>query len=196
MNPIPDSRRPKSKSLVRLDLYNAYARLGASPLMSTEEIKALVLRKRKELMRKRRTKGQQQFGEEEAEITALQEIEDEIGTPKARARYDRENPQNELLTIQPSPNDRGLDPRHRTGLVTAWLVEELGREAALPSADSLALWAPGGIDDDLNAFLIGFPLDSEKVEGSDRPEDAESLPQSPGTDDLRRLLSNAINPES
>jgi hypothetical protein len=191
MNPSPESKRPKSKSLVRLDLYNAYARLGASPLLSTEEIKALVQRKRKELMRKRRTRGQQQFGEEEAEITELQEIENEIGTPKARACYDRENPQNELLTIQPSPHDRWLDPKHRARLVTAWLVEELGRDALLPSPDCLPLWAPGGIDDDLAVFLAEFSAEPARSGSEDREPAtvADDAPLAPGIDAIRRLLS-------
>ena len=87
--------------MVRIDLENAYARLGVSPLMPTDEIKEIINRRRKDLMRLRRTRGEQRFGEEEAEMTRLQAIEDEIGTPKARGRYDRLNPQNALLTIQP-----------------------------------------------------------------------------------------------
>jgi hypothetical protein len=156
MADLNEGGRPRSKALVRLDLYNAYARLGVSPLLSTEEIKVEVQRKRKELMRKRRARSQQQFGDEEAEITRLQAIEDEIGTPKARARYDQANPQNELLTVQLSPHDRWLDPRHRASLVTAWLVEELGRDGLLPSAESLRLWAPLGLDAELTVFLAGF----------------------------------------
>jgi hypothetical protein len=138
--------RPRAKTMVRLDLHNAYARLGVSPLMTTEEIKAAALRKRKEILakRKQRVVVQQLFGEEEAEMADLQKLESLIGTPKGRARYDQANPQNELLTVQPSPRDRLFDPRYRAGLVTAWLVEELGAEAPLPSPDCLAFWAPGG----------------------------------------------------
>ena len=99
--------RPRAKTMVRLDLYNAYARLGVSPLLPTDEIKEVINRKRKEVMRQRRTRGEQQFGEEEAEMTRLQAIEDEIGTPNP-ARYDRLNPQNALLTIQPG---RQMSPR-------------------------------------------------------------------------------------
>jgi hypothetical protein len=156
----PLGQRPRAKTLVQLDLYNAYARLGVSPLLSTEEIKAAVLRLRKDLMRRRRTRSQQEFGKEEAEITELQAIEDEIGTPKARARYDQANPQNELLTVQPSPSDRYLDPKRRSWLVTSWLVEELGREALLPSPESLALWAVGGLSPELTAFLTEFADDA------------------------------------
>src|SRR5262249_50127893 len=54
MMSLPDrdpGERPRARALARLDLSNAYARLGVSPLLSTEEIKAAVQRKRKELMR-------------------------------------------------------------------------------------------------------------------------------------------------
>ena len=148
--------RPRAKTMVRLDLHNAYARLGVSPLMPTEEIKEVINRRRKEVMRRRRTRGEQRFGEEGGEMTRLQAIENEIGTPKARARYDRLNPQNALLTIQPSPGDVGLDPKHRAGLATAWLVEALGRDAALPSPESLASSAARGLGPDLVAFLASF----------------------------------------
>ena len=140
----PNGERPRAKTMVQLDSDNAYARLGVSPLLPTTEIKEVINRKRKEVMRRRRTRGEQRFGEEEAEMTRLQAIEDEIGTPKARARYDRLNPQNALLTVQPGPSDSILDPASRAGLATAWLVEELGRESSLPTAESLALWAPRG----------------------------------------------------
>jgi hypothetical protein len=150
--------RPRSKTMVRLDLYNAYARLGVSPLMPTDGIKEVINHKRREVMRQRRSRGEQQFGEEEAEMTRLQAIEDEIGSPKARAQYDRLNPQNALLTIQPSPGDIWLDPKHRASLATAWLVEELGREAPLPSPESLSLWASKGLDPDLVDFLTAFVM--------------------------------------
>jgi hypothetical protein len=161
--------RPRSKTLVRLDLHNAYARLGVSPLMSTDDIKDVINRRRKEVMRRRRTRGEQQFGEEEAEMTRLQAIEDEIGAPKDRARYDRLNPQNALLTVQPSPHDAWLDPKRRAGVVTAWLVEELGRECLLPSPECLAFWAPGGLDPESVAFLSGF------LAGSAGPLDVAEL---------------------
>jgi hypothetical protein len=148
--------RPRAKTMVGLDVHNAYARLGVSPLLPTDEIKEIINRKRKELVRRRRTRADQQFGAEEAEMTSLQAIEDEIGTPKARARYDRVNPQNLLLTVQPAPGDAGLDPGYRSGLVTAWLVEELGRESRIPSAEALSLWAPHGLGPEIIEFLAGF----------------------------------------
>jgi hypothetical protein len=162
--------------MVGLDLHNAYARLGVSPLLPTDEIKEVINRKRKEVMRRRRTRGEQQFGEEEAEMTRLQAIEDEIGTPRARARYDRLNPQNALLTIQPAPCDLGLDPKHRVGLATAWLVEALGRASSLPSPESLSLWAFQGLDPDLIAFLSAFVGANDR--GANNPEgDEATLPE-------------------
>jgi hypothetical protein len=177
--------------MVQLDLHNAYARLGVSPLMSTEEIKEVINRKRKDVMRRRRTRGEQQFGEEEAEMTLLQAIEDEIGMPKARARYDRLNPQNALLTIQPSPCDARLDPKSRAGLATAWLIEELGRTAALPSPESLSLWATRGLDPELIAFLSSFALGDVRRERETERGDASTLT----LDELDRggLLDRARN---
>jgi hypothetical protein len=167
--------RPRAKTLVRLDLHNAYARLGASPLLPTDEIKELINRKRKEVMRRRRSRTEQQFGEEEAEMTRLQAIEDEIGTPKSRARYDRLNPQNALLTIQPGPHDDALDSKHRARLATAWLVEQFGRAGALPSPESLTLWSSQGIDPDLVAYLNAFTRAGERGE-STHEGDESALP--------------------
>ena len=165
---FPGGERPRSRTMVGLDLHNAYARLGVSPLLPTDEIKEVINRKRKEVMRRRRTRGEQQFGEEEAEMTRLQAIEDEIGTPRARARYDRLNPQNALLTIQPAPRDLGLDPKHRVGLATAWLIEALGRASPLPSPESLSLWAFQGLAPDLVAFLSAFA--AAPTRGTNVPE--------------------------
>jgi hypothetical protein len=127
--------------------------------------------------RRRRTRADQQFGEEDAEMTRLQAIEDEIGTPKARARYDRLNPQNALLTVQPGPDDSVLDPGSRAGLATAWLVEELGRESPLPSPESLPLWAPRGLDPELVAFLTAFATTGDR--GTDALPDIADLPHIP-----------------
>jgi hypothetical protein len=173
-----NGERPRARTMVQLDPDNAYARLGVSPLLPTAEIKEVINRERKEVMRRRRTRGEQRFGPEEAEMTRLQAIEDEIGTPKARARYDRLNPQNVLLTVHPGPDDSCLDPANRAGLATAWLMEELGREGMLPTAESLALWAPGGLDPDLAAFLAAFATpgdDGSVADAHDAPPDLDDL---------------------
>jgi hypothetical protein len=179
MTDFAGGRRPRAKTLVSLDLYNAYARLGVSPLLPTDEIKEVINRKRKELVRRRRGRADQQFGEEEAEMTRLQAIEDEIGTPKARAQYDRLNPQNALLTIQPAPGDANLDARYRWGLATAWVVEQLGRETSLPSAEALPLWAPHGLDPEVVEFLAALA-------GQDRDTIAEE-PEGVALPDLAEL---------
>jgi hypothetical protein len=171
--------RPRAKTMVQLDPDNAYARLGVSPLLPTAEIKEVINRERKEIMRRRRTRGEQRFGEEEAEMTRLQAIEDEIGTPRARARYDRLNPQNVLLTVQPGSGDACLDPANRAGLATAWLLDELGREGPLPSPESLALWAPKGLEPELVAFLAAFATSGDRgsTDGLDAPPDLDELPE-------------------
>jgi hypothetical protein len=180
--------RPRAKTMVQLDPDNAYARLGVSPLRPTAEIKEVINLERKEVMRRRRTRGDQRFGEEDAEVTRLQEIEDEIGTPRARARYDRLNPQNVLLTVQPGPGDSCLDPANRAGLASAWLVEELGRERAPATAESLALWAPRGLAPELVAFLAAFaPI-------GDRATSGDGLDAPPDLDELRRIAPPPARP--
>ena len=165
--------------MVRLDLHNAYARLGVSPLLPTDEIKEVINRKRKEVMRRRRTRGEQQFGEEEAEMTRLQAIEDEIGTPKARARYDRLNPQNALLTIQPGPGD--VVPRPQAPRRPGHGLARRGarpRELAPVSREPGALGAQG-LDPDLVAFL-----DRVRVDG--RPRERTARGRRIGTAGHRR----------
>lgn len=181
--------RPRSKAMVRVDLENAYAKLGVSPLMTTEEIKRVAEQKRRELMRRRRTKSHQQFSAEEDEMTALQAIEDQIGTARAREKYDQANPQNELLTVQPAPHDRWLDPRRRDGLITAWLVEELGQAVTLPSPESLALWAPSGVSPELAALLSMFATDTATEPGT-TPDGSPEGPAPLSLADLDKLAAS------
>lgn len=148
--------RPRPKTRLAIDPENAYARLGASPLASTDEIKKLLSDKRGKAMAARRAKGQQAFGEEEAEIIELQELEKQIGTPAGRAAYDRDHPQNALLTVQPAPRDRAFEPPRIASLVTAWLADELGADAMLLHPDAYWLWLPGGLDPELAAQLAPF----------------------------------------
>ena len=124
-------RRPKPKARLLIDPDNAYARLGVSPLASTDEIKAFINDRRSKALSRRRSQGREVFGAEDVEITRLQELEEEIGSARARAAYDQEHPQNELLTVQPSPRDRALEPRQRAQLAAAWLREELGPDTLL-----------------------------------------------------------------
>lgn len=149
-------KRPRPTTRLAIDPDNAYAKLGASPLASTDEIKKLLSDKRGRAMAARRAKGQQASGEEEAEIIELQALEKQIGTPAAREVYDREHPQNALLTVQPAARDRVFEPQRLASLVTAWLAEELGPDAMLLHPDAYWLWLPGGLPPELAAQLQPF----------------------------------------
>lgn len=153
--------RPRPKTRLVVDPNNAYARLGVSPLSSTEEIKAFVLAKRSKAQASKRSRGDDDFGAAEAEMTRLQEIEEEIGTPRARTKYDARHPQNELLTVQPARADRRFELRERANLAAAWLVEELGPEGEFPSPESIPLWSPD-IDAPLEAILKRFSARSRE----------------------------------
>jgi len=147
--------RPRARGKLVVDPNNAYARLGVSPLSTTDEIKTFVLAKRSKAQQSKRSRGDDDFGAAEAEMTRLQEIEEEIGTPRARVKYDAKHPQNELLTVQPARADRRFELRERANLAGAWLVEELGADGVFPSPESIPLWSPD-IDADLDAVLKRF----------------------------------------
>lgn len=150
------AQRPRPRTRLAIDPDNAYARLGASPLATTDEIKKLLSDKRGKAMAARRAAGQQAFGAHEQEIIELQAIEKQIGTPAARAVYDREHPQNALLTVQSAPRDKAFEPAGVAALVTVWLVDELGPDAMLLHPDAYWLWLPGGLDPELAAQLAAF----------------------------------------
>ncbi len=148
--------RPRPKTRLGIDPDNAYAKLGASPLATTDEIKKLLSDKRGKAMAAARARGGQAFGHEEQEIVELQAIEKLIGTPATREAYDHLHPQNALLTVQPAARDRAFEPVHTAALVTGWLLEELGPEAMLLHPDAYWLWMPNGLDGELAAALAGF----------------------------------------
>jgi hypothetical protein len=150
------AQRPRPRTRLAIDPDNAYARLGASPLATTDEIKKLLSDKRGKSMAARRAAGQQAFGTHEQDIIELQAIEKQIGTPAARAAYDREHPQNALLTVQSAPRDRAFQPTGIASLVTACLLDELGPGAMLLHPDAYWLWLPGGLDPELAAQLAPF----------------------------------------
>ena len=181
-------KRPRPKARIVIDPNNAYARLGVSPLLGTDEIRAFISGLRGKVVGARRGVAAQGFGEAEKEMTRLQEIEAEIGTPRARIAYDQAHPQNELLTVQPGPEDRRFEPRERAGLVSAWLVEELGPEGVFPSAGCRALWSLSGVDAPLAELLSRFlraaspggggggadgPADAAPIEGDQAPAVSE-----------------------
>ena len=158
------SGRPRPKTRLAIDTENAYAKLGASPLSSIDEIKKILSDKRGKAMAARRAKGQSASGDDEAEIIELQAIEKQIGSALSREAYDREHPQNALLTVQPAPRDRAFDPAKIASLVTAWLVDELGAETMLLHPDAYWLWLPSGLDSELAAQLAPFSETSTHAE--------------------------------
>jgi hypothetical protein len=161
--------RPRPRARVVIDPNNAYSRLGVSPLTPTDEIARILRDRRGALIREARARGE--AGDETHEVAELQQIEDEIGNPRARAAYDMLHPQNELLTVQPAAAGAALDPRTRADLITAWLYDELGPDAALPHPGALAFWLPG---DDVLAALEPF-LDAGEVP----PGGATASPRAP-----------------
>jgi hypothetical protein len=174
------SLRPRPKARLILDVDNPYARLGVSPLAGIDEIKRVASEQRGKWMAQRRAEGQQGSADIEAEIIAIQDVERQIGTPAARAIYDREHPQNVLLTVQPAPRDRAFSAAGTSALVTAWLFEELGADAMLVHPDAHWLWLPAGNDAELLAELARY-----QGHGPDGPRPA-------ATDDT----SDSLSPES
>jgi hypothetical protein len=148
-----DLRRPKPETFVQYDPNNYYAQLGLSPLDSTRKIKAEITRRQMEAKKRSLSKQSQEFGADEEEFDRLQKITEVFGSNKKREKYDLLNPQSELLTVQPSPDDRWFDPQYRIDLVSAWLLEELGQQLFLPAAESLSLWAPKAIEPELIEIL-------------------------------------------
>jgi hypothetical protein len=153
--------RPRPKARLVLDVDNPYARLGVSPLVGIDEIKRVASDRRGQWMAKRRREGQIGTSDTEAKIIEIQDIEKQIGTAEVRAAYDREHPQNVLLTVQPGPRDRGLGPAGASTLVTEWLAEELGPDALLIHPDALWLWLPAIVDPVLMRVLERFGARTE-----------------------------------
>ncbi len=148
--------RPRPKARIVLDLDNPYARLGVSPLAGIDEIKTVASDQRGRWMAKLRSEGAAGSPEIEAKIIEIQDIEEQIGSPAGRAAYDREHPQNVLLTVQQGVRDRGFGPAGAAALITAWLAEELGPEARLVHPDALWLWLPTGGDPGVMDELARF----------------------------------------
>jgi hypothetical protein len=183
--------RPRSKAFLSIDRKNAYARLGVSPLSSADEIAQRIADLRGKAVRRAKAKTERSVGEEEEEIYRLDNIHNEIGTPKGRKKYDEEHPQNILLTVQPSPAEQSWLRYRKSGLISEWLSEELGQDAFVPSLGCLQLWSPGGLPEQLLLFLSEFTLDehshTEAVEQSAHAgEEGPRLRVSP--DELEHLI--------
>ncbi|MBK8920281.1 MAG: hypothetical protein IPM81_02050 [Saprospirales bacterium] len=104
----------------------------------------------------RRGKAAQKFGSADDAFIGLQKLLDAIGNATKREQYDYDNPHNQVLTVQPSPYDKWLDPKKQCDLVSAFLIEALGQDCWLPHPDSLPLWLPTGLDPELEAFLSTY----------------------------------------
>jgi hypothetical protein len=178
------SLRPRPKARLILDVDNPYARLGVSPLAGIDEIKRVASEQRGKWMAQRRAEGQQAAAGTEAEIIAIQDVEQQIGTPAARALYDREHPQNVLLTVQPAPRDRAFSAAGTSALVTAWLVEELGADAMVVHPDAHWLWLPAGLDAELLGELARF---EGHAPGAPRPAAAGAVADPLSPDSLGQL---------
>lgn len=152
--------RPRPSARIAIDIENPYARLGVSPLAGIDEIKRAAGEQRARWMAKRRSEGATGSPEIETKIIEVQDIENQIGTPAARTAYDREHPQNVLLTVQPGPRDRSFGPGGAGALITAWLIEQLGPEAMLVHPDAHWLWLPAGLDSVLVDELVRFRIDN------------------------------------
>lgn len=168
-------QRPRPRTRMGLDPDNAYARLGASPLASIDEIRKLLSDQRGRAMAARRARGQQTFGDEEQAIIELQAIEKQIGSAAAREAYDREHPQNALLTVQASPRDKVFEPARLAPLVTAWLLDELGPDTELLHPDAYWLWLPGGLDPELAEQLAQFAAAAAPGDGQRTTLDIHDL---------------------
>lgn len=181
-------RPPRSRAFLRLDLDNAYARLGISPLASTAEISSRIAELRREAMRRVRDKLQRSFDDpDEARIHQLDRIDEEIGDERRRRLYDEQNPQNVLLTVQPSRSEQ-LRLRHRrAALVTEWLREELPADACLPTPQCLRLWAPAGVPADLLRDLAPFARSAPPPSAGPAPPPADEPTTPVSIIDLDRL---------
>lgn len=186
----PSKGRPRSKAFLRINLDNAYARLGVSPLASSDKISSRIAELRGKAIKRAKAKAARSAGEEEEEIYRLDHIHNEIGTPKARKKYDEDHPQNILLTVQPSAAEQSWLRYRKAGLMSEWLADELGQDAFLPSLRCLQLWSPGGLDEKLLLFLSQFTQD-ENAHTEAVGQSAQSDEEGPGLrvspDDLERL---------
>ncbi|HXU32561.1 MAG TPA: hypothetical protein VN851_18495 [Thermoanaerobaculia bacterium] len=179
--------RPRAKVFLRIDLENAYARLGVSPLASAEEIAARITELRGKAMKVARAKAQRTFGDVEEEIHRLDQIHDDIGDENKRRIYDEQHPQNILLTVQPSLAEQVWQRHRKAASISEWLCENLSEDAFLPSLRCLRLWNPNGLAGELLSVLSSF-TDGEPiaaVEDNAHPMDEPAIPVSP--DDLERL---------
>jgi hypothetical protein len=175
-------KRPRSKLFLSLDLKNAYARLGVSPLASDKEISDRIGKLRAAAVKRLKAKGNAAIDDpDRQEAFRLDKIEEEIGDPRKRKIYDERYPQNILLTVQPSPSEQAWARHRKAGLISKWVQNELGEDALCPTPSCLRLWAPSGLDAELISFLGEYSA-------GDTPQPASTPPQLPA-DDVAGMLS-------
>lgn len=169
--------RPRAKGFLRLDLQNAYAQIQVSPLVGDEEISAAIAKRRGEANRRARARGDR--GEDLEEVLQLDRIFELIGDPKKRKAYDEANPQNSLLTVQPSLTEQAFAKHRRAAQISEWLRMELGDAEILPSPSCQKLWAPSGLARELEAFLETFVSQPEAVPSESRETPAADQAAAP-----------------
>lgn len=189
INKSVSKRRPRSKDFLSIDTENAYTRLGVSPLESTEKIASLIADLRGKTMKMAKARVERSI-EDEQEIQRLDNIHNNIGKPEGRKRYDEEHPQNIMLTLQPSSLEQSWLKHRLDGLISEWLLEELGQDDVVPSFRCLKFWSPQSLEDDLLEFLAQFTYiesaDARQTEASYSGEEVSGLPVLP--EDLERLI--------
>jgi hypothetical protein len=179
---------PRSKTMLGFSRENAYAQLGVSPLVPSEEISARISTLLAEARRRVRAKASKSANDtDEQEILRLQKIDEEIGDPKRRKAYDEKYPQNLLLTVQPSPAEEVWRRHRRAGLISRWVYESVGEASFVPTPTCARLWAPSGVDRAILDFLAGFQH-SGSTSGSDILPLAEPSVRPLSPDELERIL--------
>jgi hypothetical protein len=176
-------KRPRSKLFLSLDLKNAYARLGVSPLASDKEISDRIGKLRASAVKRLKAKGNAAIDDpDQQEAFRLDKIEEEIGDPRKRKVYDERHPQNILLTVQPSPAEQAWARHRKAGLISNWVQNELGEDALCPTPSCLRLWAPSGLDPELISFLSAY-------DAGDAPRSASPQPPQTPADEFAAMLS-------
>lgn len=149
--------RPRSRMFLSLDLKNAYARLGMSPLASDKDIADKIGKLRSAAVKRLKAKGNATIDDpDQQETFRLDKIEEEIGNGQKRNAYDERFPQNILLTVQPSPTEQAWARHRRAGLISLWVQGALADDALCPTPANLRLWSPGGVEAELLDFLSGY----------------------------------------
>jgi hypothetical protein len=162
--------------MVALDVDNPYARLGVSPLAPQRELKRVIndqtAKQKKEARFAKDRRDEETEARAAAEIARLQAIETAIGNPEDRLAFDRQNPQNVVLTVQPGPDDDLDDPARLGALVSAWVASELP-DVWVPAASCIHLWQPD------RALLAALDAPTLVADTGPSPDDLDRLSTEP-----------------